>query len=34
MDWTLGFESIETLETVREDRSIGLVGATESPEGS
>ena len=34
MDWILGFESIGTLEPVREDQSIGLVGATESLEGS
>ena len=31
---TLDFESIGTLETVREDQSIGLVETTESLEGS
>jgi hypothetical protein len=34
MDDTLDFESIGTLETVREDQSIGMVGATKSLVGS
>jgi hypothetical protein len=33
MDETLDFESIGTLETVREDQSIGMVGGARVPGG-
>jgi hypothetical protein len=32
MDWTLAFESIGTLETVRDDQSIGVRTARSDPE--